>query len=230
MFIGNDFANFRDMHRTLAEFRGYLRGMIAERREERHTDLLAALLAPDEAGDVMTAEELQGMFMLLLFAGHDTTTNLIGSGLFTLLKNPDQLSKVRDDPTLLANATEEFLRYESPNQTVHRFAQRTSTVGGVTIPEGTSIRVMVGAANRDPERFDSPDQCDVARKDVRHLAFGLGPHFCLGQALARLEAPVAVGSLLRRFPKIELVGEVEWNPNLMFRGLRALPVRLNASR
>jgi cytochrome P450 len=227
LFIGKDFANFLDMHRTLAEFRAYLHEMIAERRRARHTDLLAALLAPDESGDVMSAEELQGMFMLLLFAGHDTTTNLIGSGLFTLLKNPDQLRRLRDDVTLLPNATEEFLRYESPNQTVHRFARRTTVVHGVSIPQGTSIRVMIGAANRDPERFVDPDRFDAGREDIRHLAFGLGPHFCLGQALARLEAPIAIGSLLRRFPRIELSREVEWNQNLMFRGLKSLWVGLN---
>jgi cytochrome P450 len=227
-FIGNHFLNSREMFGVIRDFRAYLQDMIAERRQTRHTDLLAALLAPDESGDRLTAEELQGMFMLLLFAGHDTTSNLIASELLMLLQEPDQLNLLRRDLSLLTTATEESLRYQSPNQTVHRYARRTTVVRGTPIPAGTSILVMVGAANRDPNQFADPERFDVTREAGRHLAFGLGSHFCLGQALARLEAPIAIGSILQRFPRLELVGDVHWKPNLMFRGPAELRVELHS--
>jgi cytochrome P450 len=207
IFIGNDFSNAADMYRTLAEFRIYLKEMIAERREAPHTDLLAALLAADEQGDGLNQEELEAMFILLLFAGHDTTTNLIGSGLYSLLTHPDQRRRLDDEPDLMTNAVEELLRFEPPNQTVHRSAIRTTVINGTVVPEGTSIKVMVGAANRDPERFPEPDRLDIARQDVRHFSFGFGPHFCLGQALARLEAPIVIGTLLQRFPELAIDGK-----------------------
>jgi cytochrome P450 len=226
-FIGNDFANAREMYTTLVEFRTYLKGMIAERRKAPHTDLLAALLTSDETGDRMSEEELEAMFILLLFAGHDTTTNLIGSGLYSLLTHPDQLARLQADPDLMPTAVEEFLRFEAPNQTIHRTSRRTTMLRGTEVPAGTSIKVMVGSANRDPNKFTDPETLDVGRKDVRHFAFGFGPHFCLGQSLARLEAPILIGTVVRRFPNLALSGQAQWKPNLMFRGLETLPVQLD---
>jgi cytochrome P450 len=223
----SDFGNPVEMFATLKDFRSYLAVMIEERRREPHTDLLAALLAPDETGDRLSAEELQAIFILLLFAGHDTTTNLVGSGLAALLSRPDQLVLLRDEPELIGNAVEELLRFEAPNQTIHRYALRDTRVHDVLIPAGMSIKLMVGSANHDPARFPNPDEFDVRRSDTRHLSFGFGPHFCLGQALARLEARILISTFLERFPQASLAGELKWKPNLMFRGLEALPVALS---
>jgi cytochrome P450 len=223
-FTGANYTNLTEASLATHEFRAFVRDLVAERRKTRHTDLLAALLEPDEAGDQLRPDELEAMFVLLLFAGHETTTNLIGNGMYGLLTHPDQLERLRDEPALVPNAVEEFLRWSSPAQLIHRVAARTAEIGDVTIPEGTTIRLFLGAANRDPERFENPDELDVARPDIRHLGFGIGPHFCLGQALARMEAAAALGALLTRFPKLAIAGEVEWRPNLTLRGLKALPV------
>jgi cytochrome P450 len=225
-FTGTNYANLEEASQATTEFRAYVRQLVTERRKTRHTDLLAALLEPDEAGDQLRPDELEAMFILLLFAGHETTTNLIGNSVYGLLTHPDQLQRLRDEPALVPNAVEEFLRWSSPSQLVHRIASRTTEIGDTTVPEGTTLRLFVGAANRDPERFDDPDRLDVARPDIRHLGFGIGPHYCLGQALARMEAAVALTALLERFPRIELAGDVEWRPNLTLRGLKSLPVRL----
>jgi cytochrome P450 len=224
-FTGTEYSNIDEMHQTVGDFRAYLHDMIVERRRTRQTDLLAALLEPDEAGDRLSREELEGMFMVLLFAGHETTTNLIGNSIHALLRQPDKLRELLDDLFLVPLATEEFLRYETPVHAVHRTARATTTVSGTTIPEGTTIRLLMGAANRDPDRFAEPDRLDLHR-DPRHLAFGIGPHFCLGQALTRLEGPIAIESLLRRFPGIEPAGPMRWRRNLTLHGLEIFPVRV----
>jgi pimeloyl-[acyl-carrier protein] synthase len=225
-FIGTEFSNVEETQKAIADFRVYLHDMIVERRKTRHTDLLAALLEPDEAGDKLSREELEGMFMVLLFAGHETTTNLIGNSLYTLLRKPDHMRQLREDPSLIPMAIEEFLRFESPAQVVHRVARNTTTVSETEIPAGTTIRLLMGAANRDPERIEDPDRLDF-RRDVRHLAFGIGPHFCLGQALTRLEGPIALEHVLQRFPSIELSGEARWRRNITLRGLEVFPISVN---
>jgi cytochrome P450 len=226
-FTGTNYANLEEAVQATVEFRAYVRELVAERRKTRHTDLLAALLEPDPAGDKLGPDELEAMFVLLLFAGHETTTNLIANGVNALLTHPDQLQRLRDDPGLVPNAVEEFLRWTSPSQLVHRVAARTTVIRGVTVPEGTTIRLVLGAANRDPERFENPEELDVGRADIRHLGFGIGPHYCLGQALARMETALALSTLIERFPDMELAGEVRWRANLTLRGLQALPVRLH---
>jgi cytochrome P450 len=225
-FTGTNYANLDEASMATHEFRAFVRDLVAERRKTRHTDLLAALLEPDEAGDHLRPDELEAMFVLLLFAGHETTTNLIANSVYGLLTHPDQLERLRHEPALVPNAVEEFLRWSSPAQLIHRVAAVTTEIGGVTLAQGTTIRLFLGAANRDPERFENPDQLDVARPDIRHLGFGIGPHFCLGQALARMEATVALSALLARFSGLALAGDVEWRPNLTLRGLKALPVRM----
>jgi cytochrome P450 len=225
-FIGTEFSNVDQAQAAVADFRAYLKEAIAERRKTRQTDLLAALLEPDESGDKMSLAELEAMFMVLLFAGHETTTNLIGNSVYWLLKSPDHMRELREDPSLIPLATEEFLRFESPAQVVHRVARNTTTVSGTEIPAGTTIRLLMGAANRDPEKFEEPDRLDF-RRDPRHLGFGIGPHFCLGQALTRLETPIALERLLRRFPTVELAGEPRWRRNITLRGFEHFPISVN---
>jgi len=225
-FIGTEFSNIDEAQAAVADFRAYLKEAIAERRKTRHTDLLAALVEADEAGDKMSLAELEAMFMVLLFAGHETTTNLIGNSVYWLLKSPDHMRQLRADPSLIPLAIEEFLRFESPAQVVHRVARNTTTVSGTEIPAGTTIRLLMGAANRDPEKFEEPDRLDFQR-DPRHLGFGIGPHFCLGQALTRLEAPIALERLLHRFPSVELAGEPRWRRNITLRGFEHFPITVS---
>jgi cytochrome P450 len=223
-FIGNGYRNFAEFHRNLEEFRAYIRRLIVERRSTRHTDLLAALLEVEEDGDRLTPEELEATFVVLLFAGHETTTNLIGNLIHALLTQPDQLARLRSEPGLIGNAVEEILRWNTSSQVIHRLTTRPTELAGVSVPEGQTVRLELGAANRDPDHFDDPDSFDIARPDIRHLGFGIGPHYCLGQALARMETQVAVGRLCERFPRLELAGEARFRPNLMLRGLVRLPI------
>jgi cytochrome P450 len=223
-FIGNGYRNFVDFHRALGEFRAYIRRLISERRRTRHTDLLAALLEAEEDGDRLSPEELEATFVVLLFAGHETTTNLIGNLIHALLTHPDQLARLRAEPGLIGNAVEEILRWNTSSQVVHRLTTRPAELAGVKLSADQTVRLVLSAANRDPERFDDPDRFDIARADVRHLGFGIGPHYCLGQALARLETQVAVGRLFERFARVELAGESRFRPNLMLRGLERLPL------
>ncbi len=163
---------------------------------------------------------------LLLVAGHETTTNLIGNGVLTLLRHPDELARLRADPGLIDSAVEEFQRYESPAGFIGRVALEDLELGDRVLPAGQLAMGMPGSANRDPAVFDDPDRFDIGRRDNRHLSFGHGPHLCLGAALARQETSIAVGSLVDRFPRLELTtDQLEWVPSLAIRGLRALPVR-----
>jgi cytochrome P450 len=211
--------------KATTEFHDYLRGLIAVRRNEPADDLLSALVTAEEQGDMLSEEELLVMCMLLLNAGHVTTTNLIGNGLLALLRNPDQLHLLRDDPALLPQAVDEALRYDSPVQFTVRTATADVAFGEAVIRRGDLVQLMLGAANRDPAQFPDPDRFDISRRDNRHLAFGLGPHFCLGAALARMEGQVVLGTLLRRLPDLRLATDhLEYRPNLAFHGLTALPV------
>jgi len=223
-FIGNGYRNFTAFHAALGEFRAYIRRLIAERRGTLHTDLLAALLEVEEDGDKMSSEELEATFVVLLFAGHETTTNLIGNLVHALLTHPEQLQRLRAEPALIGNAVEEILRWDTSSQVVHRLTTRPAELAGVRIAADQTVRLVLSAANRDPDRFEDPDRFDIARADVRHLGFGIGPHYCLGQALARLETAVAVGRLFERFPRVERAGESRFRPNLMLRGLERIPL------
>jgi cytochrome P450 len=220
------YEGIQETWKAIVEFRAYVEGLIAERRRNQHTDLLAALLDVELDGDRLTQQELEAMFVLLLFAGHETTTNLISNGVYRLLSNPDQLALLRNDPALIVNAVEELLRYDTNVQTGPRMAARDLEVGGVRIPRGTTVMAMIAAANRDPERFPDPDKLDILREENRHLGFSVGPHYCLGQALARLEAQIAVGSFFQEFPEAQLAGEVHWRPNIHQRRVVELPVTL----
>ncbi len=204
---------------------GYFRELIAERRASPRSDLLSALIAAEEAGDRLSENELLATCILLLVAGHETTVNLIGNGTMALLRHPDQLRRLREDPGLIASAVEELLRYDGPVQRTARTPTADVTVGGRTIGKGEMVMPFIGAADRDPAQFPHPDRLDITRADNRHIAFGLGIHFCLGAPLARVEGQIAIGTLVRTLPKLALATDTpEYRQSLTLRGLQALPL------
>jgi cytochrome P450 len=214
---------------ALERILGYLREVIAQRRRDPGDDLLSAMIQAQEDRDALNDEELLANSNLLLVAGHETTTNLIGNGLLALLRHPDQLRRLRADPELLDSAVEELLRYDSPVQATVRVATQEVELLGERVEAGAIVACGIGAANRDPEVFPEPDDLDVARADNHHLSFGFGAHFCLGAPLARLEARVAFEALLERFPELSLAEtDLRWRPNLFLRGLAELPLRFSS--
>jgi cytochrome P450 len=189
--------------------------------------LLSALLAVDDEGEQLRAGEVVNLCMLLLVAGFETTTNLIGNGLLALLHHPEQLRRVRDGDVEPAVAVEELLRFAGPAQFTQRVPLEDLDVDGHRIPAHTLVAVLTGAANRDPTVFTHPDRFDVGRAPNPHLAFSAGIHHCLGAALARLEAAVAVPAVLRTFPDLHLAARPRWRDTFIIRGLRSLPVAWN---
>jgi cytochrome P450 len=199
----------------------------AVRREARRpTDgLIHALSTAEVDGDRLSESEVVANVIVTMVGGQETTTNLIGNGLLTLLRQPQQLERLQSDPELIHSAVEELLRYESPSQHTARLAPAGAMLGGVPIPEGDAVIAVMGSANRDPWRFDDPDRLDLGRQDNRHLAFGWAAHFCFGAPLARLEGQIAFSTMLRRFSSLSLADEaVTWRPNLGLRGLTELRV------
>ena len=195
------------------------------RRAQPRADLLSGLLAAEEQGDKLTEPEVIAMCLLLFIAGHETTVNLIGNGLLALLQHPEQLAKVQADPGLVPNAIEELLRYDSPVQRTARMPTTDVEIAGHRIDKGTMVVTALGAANRDPAQFPDPDRLDVTRRDVRHISFGFGIHFCLGAPLARVEGQIALGTLLRRAPRLMLAETTpEWRESSVLRGLKRLRV------
>ena len=206
----------------------YIRALLAERRRSPGDALLDAMLAVEQDGTSLTEDEVAANATFLFLAGHETTTNLIGNGLYALLRAPDQLAKLRAEPGLVENAIEELLRFDSPVQFAPRVALETIEIEGVTLEKEMPIMIGLGSANHDPRRHDRPDQLDIARPDPRPLSFGGGPHYCVGAALARLEAKHAFAALVARTRTIELATErVTWRPVLALRSLAALPVTLD---
>jgi cytochrome P450 len=217
-------ADWVQLEASIAEFATYVRDLAAERRTAPRSDLLSALIVSHE-GDSLTNEELISTVILLIAAGHETTTNLIGNGILTLLRHPDQLERLRDDASLAASAVEEILRFEPPVQVTFRFPAETMTFHGKRIEPRDGAMLALAAGNRDPAVFDEPDRFDIGRSPNRHLAFGMGPHFCIGSPLARLEGRIALPSLLNRFPNLRLSSDAPapgWRPSLAFRGLDRL--------
>ncbi|MBO1414067.1 cytochrome P450 [Streptomyces sp. FH025] len=207
----------------------YLMGLIAAKRESPGEDLLSALVhTVDEGGDTLTEDELVSLAFLMLVAGHETTVNTIGNAVRALLAHPEQMAAVRADPAgLAAGLVEETLRYDGPVETTTpRIALEETEIGGVRVPRGAIVLIAMAAADRDPARYPDPDRFDVRRDTQGHTAFGYGIHFCLGAPLARLEAEVALRSLLERCPDLTADGEQgEWLPGMLIRGVRELPVR-----
>jgi cytochrome P450 len=203
----------------------YFRDLIAKRRAVPRNDLLSALIAAEEAGDKLTENELLASSILLLVAGHETTVNLIGNGTLALLRHPDQLRRLRENPGLIGSAIEELLRYDGPVQRTARMPSTEVTIGGRTIKSDEMVMPFIGAADRDPAQFPDPDRLDIARADNRHVAFGMGIHFCLGAPLARVEGQIAINTLVQRLPKLALATEQpEHRQSLTLRGLKALSV------
>jgi cytochrome P450 PksS len=214
-------------------FLRYLRSFIAKRRTDPRNDLVSALIQAEEAGDRLSQDELVALIMLLLVAGHETTVNLIGSGMLALLEHPDQMEKLRRDPALIKPAVEELLRFISPvDLATERYTREDVTMRGVTIPRGAMVYVAIASANRDERYFPNPDALDITREPNKHLSFGLGEHFCLGAPLARLEGQLAINTLLRRLTDLRLTvapGQLRWRRGLLLRGLEALPVAFGRS-
>jgi cytochrome P450 len=208
------------------ELTEYFRAMVGRIRATQGAGLLAAMAAAEEQGDRLTEPELYSNAILLLNAGHETTTNLIGNGTLALLKNPDQWRRLLADPALVEGAVEELLRYDSPVQFTTRIALEDVEIGEHRVAAGQRAMVVLGAANRDPAMFPDPDRLDIARAEApHHVAFGQGPHYCLGAPLARLEGQVVFETLARRCPKLRLEGEPPvYRENFNLRGLSRLPV------
>ena len=204
----------------------YFEGIIEQRRHAPRNDMISALLAAEEEGDKLTHEELLSTLMLLLVAGNETTRNLIGNGMLALLKNPAQLQRLREHPELLDSAINELLRYDSPVQIDARNAINDVEIGGKRIAAGQRILAIVGAANRDPQAFASPDKLDIGRNEVSHLSFGRGIHYCLGSPLAILEGRIAFTSLLARFPSMRLASEPVFKEQIVLRGVEELWVEI----
>jgi cytochrome P450 len=214
-----------DMVSASVEFDTYLADQVARRRSRPGDDLLTALLAAEEAGDRLSPVELLTTVTLLFVAGHETTTNLIGNFL-ALLRNPGQLQRLRDDPSLLRPAVEELLRFDSPVQFLIRTVKEPLEVGGRRLDRGDPVLLLIAAANRDPEAFRDPDVLDVGRPEGRHLSFGGGIHFCLGSVLARMEGQIAVGALVNLFDHFDFDPDaLRWRDHINLRGLESLVVR-----
>jgi cytochrome P450 len=213
----------------MSDFVAYLHVLFEERRSEPGEDLVSALVAVEDGGDTLSEEELSSMVALLIVAGHETTVSLIGNAVLALLTHPEQRAAIERDPSLLPRAIEELIRYDGPvERTLNRWAAVDVELCGQKIRRGESVIVVLGAADRDPDRFEDPDALVLAaERETRHLGFGRGPHFCLGAPLARLEAEIALGTLLRRLPGLRLAvspEELSWRPVPLFRSLVALRV------
>ena len=214
---------------AMLALREIFRRLYIERRQHPDDSLVSALLAVEEEGDRLSEEELLSTCVTLLVAGHETTTSLISSTVYLLLKHPDQLQKLRENPALIESAVEESLRYEGSFQRSRRVATEDVILGGQQIRKGQLVLQFLGAANRDPAHFPDPDRFDIERQPNRHLSFGFGVHICLGAALARLEAKIAISTILRRMPNLQLATDaVEWE-NTLLRGLKALPLTYSDS-
>jgi cytochrome P450 len=218
---------FKRVLTSLHDMLAYFREAVERDRDHPGSGLLHALRTAEVDGDRFTDDEVVANTIVTMVGGQETTTNLIGNGLLALLRHPDQLARLRADPSLVPSAVEELLRYESPSQHTARLAPEDVELGGRLIHKRQAVIAVMGAANRDPARFPDPDRLDVGRPDNRHVAFGWAGHFCFGAPLARIEGQVAFEKLIRRFPGLRLTpGPITWRPNLGLRGLTALPVAL----
>jgi len=204
--------------------------LIALRRANPGDDLVTALITAEDAGDHLSQDELIAMIFLLLLAGHETTVNLIGTGVLALLQHPAQLQQLRDNFDLIDDAVEELLRYGNPvEHGSSRYALEDVHIGGQLIPKGSTVLLLLSSANRDERIFENPEQLDITRSPNRHVGFGLGIHYCLGAPLARLEGRIAIQKLFQRFPNLHLAipeEQLAWRSTMAVRGLRSLPVHV----
>jgi cytochrome P450 len=213
------------MVRTVREMTTYFRDTIRQQQDNPREGLVHSLTVAEVDGDRLTEEEVVANCIVTMVGGQETTTNLIGNGVLSLLRNPEEHRRLRDDLTLIPSAVEEMLRYESPSQHTGRLAPEDVELGAKVIKKGQAVMAVMAAANRDPERFPDPDRFDLGRQDNRHLAFGYAAHFCFGAALARVEGQEALHAIVQRLPNLQLEQEpLVWRNNLGLRGLTALPV------
>ena len=211
--------------RSVEEMTAYLRHAIRDQTENPRDGLLGALVHTEVDGDRFSEEEVIANTIITMVGGQETTTNLIGNGILSLLQRPEQWERLKSEPSLLPSAVEELLRYESPSQHTARLAPEDTELGGNVIRKRDGVIAVLGAANRDPEQFADPDRLDLGRADNRHVAFGWAAHFCFGASLARIEGQQAFASLARRMGDMRLTPEpLTWRPNLGLRGLEALPI------
>ncbi|WP_078428061.1 cytochrome P450 [Alkalihalobacterium alkalinitrilicum] len=209
----------------MQQMASYLGDVVNDRLKNPKDDLISSLVNAKEKGDALSKDEIIATCTLLVFGGHETTTNLIANGLLSLISNPEQLKLLKNNPSLIDTAIEELLRYDGPSKAIMRVAKKDVVINGKRIKEGQRLLLMQIAANRDPEVFDNEDELDITRKPNHHLGFGKGIHYCLGAPLARLEASVAINQVLKRFPTIRLeTNDVEWQPIIISRALKSLPV------
>jgi cytochrome P450 len=227
-FMGDDYSVVEETARCIDEFRLYVRGMVEERAgSESESDLLAALVHAELEGDRLTPEELEAMVILLVFAGHETTSAMISNGLYHLWTHPDQLALLQNDLSFMPQALEELLRYDTSVQKLApRLVKEDVALSGVEVPAGTIVIALSAAADRDPRAFEDPDTLNILRPSGRHLAFAIGPHYCLGQALARLEGRIGLDAFLRAFPDAEIIEDVTWRPNIQLRRVESLNVNV----
>jgi cytochrome P450 PksS len=215
---------------SMLRFITYPRTLIKLRRTHPKDDLISALVKAREGNDHLTDDEIVAMVVLLLTAGHETTVNLIASGTLALLQHPDQLARLRAEPTLITSAIEELVRFVVPVETAtERYAREDVTIAGTTIPKGELVLAVIAAANHDPNQFDNPDVLNISRERNRHVGFGQGMHYCLGAPLARLEGQIAISTLVQRAPHLRLAvapDRLRWRSGFIVRGLEALPVAL----
>lgn len=213
---------------SVMRFMGYMKKLIKERRANPTDDLITALVQAKDGSDQLSEDEILAMIFLLLIAGHETTVNLIGSGSLALLEHPDQLALLRNEPSLIKTAIEELVRFVCPvEMATERYTREALTIAETTIPRGELVMAVIGSANRDPNYFDNPDELDITRTNNKHLAFGHGPHYCLGASLARLEGQIAINTLVQRMPNLRLniaQDQIRWRGTFVLRGLEALPV------
>ncbi len=222
--------NPEEILKSLNEMSEYFRAIVQEYRNNPKENLLSELILAQEQGNHLDHDELIANCIFLLAAAHETTTNLIGNGMLTLLRHPEQLEQLQQDRSLMESAIEEMLRYESPAQYISRKAGEDFNLGGQQVKKGQPLLLVLGAANRDPVRFEDPTHFDIQRPNNKHVAFGHGAHFCFGAPLARAEAKIAFTALLNRLPNMHLEStEVVWRTNMNLRGLAALPVAFDKS-
>jgi cytochrome P450 len=212
--------------RACVEFSDYLRQLSRLRRTDPREDLISGLAQVVDDGERLTEDELIGTCVLLLNAGHEATVNVSGNGWWSLFRHPDQLRRLRADPSLVSRAIEELMRFDTPLQMFERWVLEDVEICGVDVPKGAELGLLFGSANHDPAVFERADELDLGRDPNPHLAFGAGVHFCLGAPLARIELETSFATSLRRFPRMELVEEPAWKPNYIIRGLEALRVRV----
>ncbi|MCQ4085412.1 cytochrome P450 [Saccharibacillus sp. JS10] len=218
------------VYQHMQEFTAYLGQWFEKVRQQPGDDLISQLITAEEAGEKLSEQEIYGVVALLIIAGHETTVNLIGNGMISLLQHPDQLAKLQENPELIKGAIEEMLRYNGPVEfSTSRWASEDLDFKGHAMKKGDLVVVALDSANRDGQQFVNPDQFDITRERSRHLAFGHGIHMCLGAPLARLEGEIAINTLLRRFPNIRLredAGKLEWRPGMIVRGVKEIPLSL----